>query len=475
MKKSSNGFHAPAPRLFYIQEALNTTGLKSNMKSGTTRLMQENPSETAENGDFYSCIRPLLRFGKILGLIPVGNLWSDSVDVEKLGFRWKSYPAAISVLITLILSINALFSFLDLFRRFAGKGGGNATELAFAAKGPLFYLTVLLIYLFFLLKAKTMLKLFTTWRKVSNELNLRVVDETLARSVKVLATVIYVSASLDFVASSLTQFPIIERTSTQNGKEHGFTPLETYYNRSHPFWAFYIPFHPIVAVILLICSLVSVLAWNYADVITIVFSRALYFKFKTLVEETEKRLIPSEEKHQFQKLHGITWTEVRRDHLTLCKLLDDVEAFLSPLIFLSYSINIFFICLQLHQGLTPVPDRTILDSVDSAWTFLHLIFRLTMMSLTASKINEYAHQIASSIQKCSSSEYCKEVERLERMLGTGPLGLSGLGCFVITRAFMLVVISVIFTMEIVLLQTSATGSTTVALQKESPLSKTSNP
>jgi hypothetical protein len=49
--------------------------------------------------------------------------------------------------------------------------------------------------------------------------------------------------------------------------------------------------------------------------------------------------------------------------------------------------------------------------------------------------------------------------------------LSGLGCFVITRAFLLMVVSVIFTVEIVLLQASATPhqSQLPGLQMSTPL------
>jgi hypothetical protein len=46
---------------------------------------------------------------------------------------------------------------------------------------------------------------------------------------------------------------------------------------------------------------------------------------------------------------AISWSQVRKDHLTLCKLLEEFETFLSPLIFTSYSVNIFFICLEVSR------------------------------------------------------------------------------------------------------------------------------
>ena len=51
-----------------------------------------------------------------------------------------------------------------------------------------------------------------------------------------------------------------------------------------------------------------------------------------------------------------------------------------------------------------------------------------------------------------------QLERLERMLSNNTIGLSGLGCFVVTKAFLLVVGSVIFTFQVVLMQTQSDAS-----------------
>jgi len=119
------------------------------------------------------------------------------------------------------------------------------------------------------------------------------------------------------------------------------------------------------------------------------------------------------------------------------------------------NVNWIFV-LKLHQGLTPQDDRSPFDSAFSTVSFACLVTRVLGVSLTGAKVNEYVHLILIPIQRCSSDDYCVELERLERMLACGPIGLGGLGCFVITRAFLLVVLSVVFTVEIVLLQASAT-------------------
>jgi len=44
----------------------------------------------------------------------------------------------------------------------------------------------------------------------------------------------------------------------------------------------------------------------------------------------------------------LIWSKLARDHSTLCNLLYDFEKFLSPLIFCSYGINIYYACLQVR-------------------------------------------------------------------------------------------------------------------------------
>lgn len=44
--------------------------------------------------------------------------------------------------------------------------------------------------------------------------------------------------------------------------------------------------------------------------------------------------------------HG--WTQVAYDHKKICDLLQQMEEFFSPLIFGSYAVNIYYICMQVR-------------------------------------------------------------------------------------------------------------------------------
>ena len=70
--------------------------------------------------------------------------------------------------------------------------------------------------------------------------------------------------------------------------EMNFSSLETYYWRSQPFWASLVP---VLTVVLLLANTLASYSWNYADIFLVICSRALYFKFKILVEQTDQRLL----------------------------------------------------------------------------------------------------------------------------------------------------------------------------------------
>lgn len=158
-----------------------------------------------------------------------------------------------------------------------------------------------------------MIKIFSAWKDVSWDLKLKGRDVKLPRNVYFLIAVIYLSAFIDIILSYLTSFPVYKsRPSdyitasdfvTSAVKVQNLTnsfavsdtgaldPLHAYFIESHQLWAIYVPYHPTLALLLFMLTLISYNAWNFADIIIITFSRALYFKFKTLAIIVDERLV----------------------------------------------------------------------------------------------------------------------------------------------------------------------------------------
>ncbi|CAL8116987.1 unnamed protein product [Orchesella dallaii] len=169
--------------------------------------------------------------------------------------------------------------------------------------------------------------------------------------------------------------------------------LETYYRRSHNHWAKKLGYHEIFVVLAFLQHKCMLYAYNYLDIMLAVFSRAIYFKFKMLYKLANEHLVKPLRNGVTHSKNGHAWLQVAQDHKKLCDLLQRFENFFSPLVFGSYAVNVYYICIQ--------------------------------------------------------------VSRLDQRVSSGhDIGLSGLGCFVVTKPFMLSLLSVIFTLEIVLLQSA---------------------
>ncbi|XP_035707271.1 gustatory receptor for sugar taste 64e-like [Folsomia candida] len=438
------------------------------------------------SGDLYACMRPILILGRVLGILPISGVFmgpdvnDDKVLTYHLGFGWVTFPVLCSLVVLLLLGANMALSFLNLFQLFADEGaGGSASQLAIAARDPMFYLMSFLVYAFFLLRANDLLKLFVKWRVVSDDLRFQDNDAKLFEHIVILTGSIFGFGIFENILYAMNNFPLSGRGANaivpadQTAFEENLSSLETYFWRSHPFWAKLLSYDTFFALILMFVNTLAAYSWTFGDLFIVLCSRALYYKFKILVDQTNLKLLGRVEddgqdgvcfRSTRRNKSVLQWSQVRKDHLTLCKLLDEFESFLSPLIFLSYSTNIFFICLEIHQGLTPQNNSSLFSSAYSFISFVYLLLRVLVVSIMAAKVNEYVHQITICTQKCATNEYCSELERLEMMLAASPIGLQGLGCFVVTRAFLLMVVSVVFTVEIVLLQSSATATTLAQVQ-----------
>jgi hypothetical protein len=127
---------------------------------------------------------------------------------------------------------------------------------------------------------------------------------------------------------------------------------------------------------------------------------------------------------------------------------------------------------QISLELAASDDTTVIGTIYSTWSFLHLTIRFYMVCIAASRINIYATSVHAMLRKCPVELYTKEIKKYEKQLyyagsgsgssrdgadfgGGGGMGLTGMGFFTITKPTMLQVLGVIFTVEIVLLQTSA--------------------
>ncbi|CAG7718720.1 unnamed protein product [Allacma fusca] len=427
------------------------------MKRAGPGITEKNPHiflSFKNQDDLYSSLRYVLIFGRIIGLIPWQGMFQPFS--ENLKFTWRSQAAIYSVTMSCLLFFSAVINGFVSFRN----TNVSPSDLAWSANLAVFYGIGGYMYLFMVNQAHKFLRVFQKWRETF--IFYDGVDQKLFRDVNIIALCIFTSCILEHSYAHLKFFPIVGNSERRliarkdlQVKLANASAWETYYWRSHPFVGDIIPYHFISAFGVFILAKYSILAWNFGDILVTVMSRALYYRFKMLHQQAQQILVGQD---GLLCRDTAKWRQLAVDHEKLCDLAQTCEELLSPLVFALFGVNVYYFCIQLNLGLTPTANTTLIASIYAVWSFLHLIMRLLVVSITASHIHTHAHKIVDVLKKCPIECYTAEIERAERLIRTSQIGLTGLGCFTITRQFILQIVNVVFTFEIVLLQTSNTNS-----------------
>ncbi|CAG7718129.1 unnamed protein product, partial [Allacma fusca] len=269
-------------------------------------------------------------------------------------------------------------------------------------------------------------------------------DPHLFRDVSVVASIVVFSAVGENTFVNLRHVPI----GPQDEKlmaDLNVTRWELYFSRAYKLWGSLVPFHHVTNIFLFLSDKLVWFAWNYTDLFIVVFSRALYFKFQALVFQGKITLLsPGADNSK--------WELFAKDFEILRRTLNDINNFLSPMIFATFGINLYYLCLQVHNSLNPFTNSTSMGSFYSFWGVAHVVLRTFLGSVAASRINDWVYSVTELIRQCPDEFYNSEVQRTENFLNGNVIGLSGLGCFTITKPMVIKITGVVMSFELVLLQ-----------------------
>ncbi|PBC26703.1 Putative gustatory receptor 64f [Apis cerana cerana] len=193
-----------------------------------------------------------------------------------------------------------------------------------------------------------------------------------------------------------------------------------------------------------VVSKLATFTWNFTDLFIMLVATGLAERYKSL----NKKLAITMTKCQT----AFNWRELREDYAILSCIVKKVDDHISPIILLSFANNVYFICLQLLNGLSISDENSVLSEAYFFGSFAFLICRTCAVTLLTARIHDQSKQALPYLYNCSTSSYSVEVQRLQYQLATDDIALTGLRFFSITRNFMLAVAGAIITYEVVLLQ-----------------------
>ncbi|XP_055373552.1 uncharacterized protein LOC129606930 [Condylostylus longicornis] len=142
--------------------------------------------------------------------------------------------------------------------------------------------------------------------------------------------------------------------------------------------------------------------------------------------------------------------KLRLRYNQLLNLLSHVDRILAVIILISFSNNLYYICVQLFHSVSPA--TSLLRSIYFWYSLIFLICRTVLVSLCASKIYDESRKPLKILRAIPGQCYKIEAKRfLEQVINT-QAALSGMNFFHITRKFMLSIAGTIVTYELVLIQ-----------------------
>ncbi|KAJ9573599.1 hypothetical protein L9F63_009015, partial [Diploptera punctata] len=390
-----------------------------NTKSSTSKIHTENVNS------FHHVMSSVLITAQCFGVMPVSGITAPSA--KQLRFRWWSIRTVFCMIVTLGAFLNLTFSFMIM------KSGISFEQ----SDNIVFFGCVTAMYMLFLQLARKWPNLVIQWENLELSQRRYGYPKFLNRKVKLITAIILVGALVEHVLSKASGI-IVAAKCTDNLYDllcHYFTKRGTY---NQIFVV--MNYNVISASLTFISNFISTFLWNFTDLFIILVSISLTERFhlynKYLVT-VQGKILPES-----------FWAQVREEYNCLSFLTRHLDSCISKIVLVSYGNNLYFICRQLLNSLSPIDG--IIDMLYFCWSFGFLLLRTVMLSLYAASIYEESKQPRIILYSVPSECFTTEVKRLLFQITTDTLALTGMNFFYITRTLLLTLAGTIVTYEIVL-------------------------
>ncbi|KAJ8930495.1 hypothetical protein NQ314_016722 [Rhamnusium bicolor] len=186
---------------------------------------------------------------------------------------------------------------------------------------------------------------------------------------------------------------------------------EKYYYEMFPQFFRLIRLNVFTAIICSCIQVQSTLLWAFNDLFIILMSIALALRFRQISERLNKY------QNKFQIMGYHFWLEIREDYDRLSILCKELDKHISYIVLLSFSLNMFFLLVQLYHSLETVTG--VVGKIYFVFSFVYLIIKVVSVSIYAAWIND------------------ESIRRLLQQISFDNVALTGCRMFKVTRGIIL--------------------------------------
>ncbi|KAG4070182.1 hypothetical protein HA402_003872 [Bradysia odoriphaga] len=404
--------------------------LKCSFVSGTINAFRRGTrADYIYNGSFHEAVRPVLVMAEIFSVMPVMNVTAKSPS--DMYYSWTSFRNFYSItimLLTFAFTVPVILVCLSHRLQFD------------SVVGVVFYVSNCVARVFFMSLAMKWPALMQQWQKIEEKIPIfesQKDKSVLAHKIKMMSLVVMLLSMSEHLLSIIsTAFYSIKCTKEKRN------PFEDYFRIELNELFAYLDYSPFLALFGKILNLLSTFLWTYMDLFIMVVSVGLSTQFRKI----NRHLM----KFKGQEMTENLWTQHRQAYRKLCTLCELVDNDISKITLVSFSNNLYFICVQLLWSLNPMPNITV--ALYFWFSFIFLVSRTLAVTLYSAEINDQSKEPLKVIRNVSREAWCLEIKRFSNEITRDTVALSGMKFFFLTRGVVLSVAATIVTYELVLIQ-----------------------
>ncbi|XP_054276755.1 gustatory receptor for sugar taste 64f-like [Macrosteles quadrilineatus] len=215
-----------------------------------------------------------------------------------------------------------------------------------------------------------------------------------------------------------------------------------FFSRWFPQLLTVLPYTPALTPLVLMLNTLATFTFSFLDLL--IFNLA--FCLSSMFWAFNRQLVEASK----QTISRPRWSDWYRDYNVLRRLVTIVDNHISPIVLLSFIINVYHICLQLYLSLTPLP--TLASKAYFCLSFGFLMSRTITVCLASASIHDLAKQPKFVIFSVPSEEFDEEVERFQFQVCNDSVAISAMRFFILTRTTLVTVIGLAATYEVVMFQ-----------------------
>ncbi|EDW79897.2 uncharacterized protein Dwil_GK17771 [Drosophila willistoni] len=380
------------------------------------------------DGTFHEAVGRVLLIAQFFAMMPVYGVTSKRPS--NLQFSWR-YLRTCWCLIFIASSLVDLG--LSLYKVL------NDPITFNSIKPIIFRACIFLVCVYSLNLARKWPKLMHYWDQIEQDLPQYQTQTEKWQMAHTIRMTMFVGMMLSFAEHLLSMLSAVNYSAYCNQSSD---PIENYFLHTNDEIFYVFHYSNLLAVWGKLQNFYSTFIWNYMDIFVMIISIGLASKFRQLNDNLKK--------FKGMNMSPSYWSERRIQYRNICMLCDKMDNAISFITMVSFSNNLYFICVQLLRSLNNMPS--IAHAVYFYFSLIFLIGRTLAVSLYSAWVHDESRLTLRYLRCVPKESWCAEVKRFSEEIASDMVALSGMKFFHLTRKLVLSVAGTIVTYELVLIQ-----------------------